>query len=116
MFDMLLGRGPGPSLLPSWGKGVAVTLHVLILGALWRAPASPAPAGPVIIDVLPSEPVTTPPRDPPLPPQPGPVCQCGWELPPVAPPTIPVGVLNTPSAPISAGSPIANNAIFGPSR
>jgi TonB family protein len=43
MFDMLLESGHRPSLLPSWGKGVAVTLHVLILGALWRAPASPAP-------------------------------------------------------------------------
>jgi periplasmic protein TonB len=43
MFDMLLESGHRPSLLPSWGKGVAVMLHVLILGALWRAPASPAP-------------------------------------------------------------------------
>jgi TonB family protein len=43
MFDMLLESGHRPSLLPSWGKAVAVTLHVLILGALWRAPASPAP-------------------------------------------------------------------------
>ena len=43
MFDMLLESGHRPSLSPSWGKGVAVTLHVLILGALWRAPASPAP-------------------------------------------------------------------------
>ena len=43
MFDMLLESGHRPSLLPSWGKGVAVTLHVLILGALWRAPSSPAP-------------------------------------------------------------------------
>lgn len=43
MFDMLLESGHRPSLLPSWGKGVAVTLHVLILGALWRTPASPAP-------------------------------------------------------------------------
>jgi TonB family protein len=43
MFDMLLESGHRPSLLPSWGKGAAVTLHVLILGALWRAPASPTP-------------------------------------------------------------------------
>ena len=43
MFDMLLESGQRPSLLPAWGKGVAVTLHVLILGALWRTPASPAP-------------------------------------------------------------------------
>jgi TonB family protein len=43
MFTMLLESGHRPSLLPSWGKGVAVVLHVLILGALWRAPASPAP-------------------------------------------------------------------------
>jgi len=43
MFDMLLESGHRPSLLLSWGKGVAVTLHVLILGALWRTPASPAP-------------------------------------------------------------------------
>ena len=43
MFDMLLESGHRPSLLPSWGKGVAVTLHVLILAALWRSPASPAP-------------------------------------------------------------------------
>lgn len=43
MFDMLLESGHRPSLWPSWGKGVAVALHVLILGALWRTPASPAP-------------------------------------------------------------------------
>ncbi|HET9708486.1 MAG TPA: TonB family protein [Gemmatimonadales bacterium] len=43
MFDMLLESGHRPALLPSWGRGVAVALHVVILGALWRAPASPAP-------------------------------------------------------------------------
>ena len=43
MFDMLLESGHRPSLLPSWGKGVAVALHVVILGALWRTPAAPAP-------------------------------------------------------------------------
>ncbi len=43
MFDMPLESGQRPSLWPSWGKGVAVTLHVLVLGALWRAPASRTP-------------------------------------------------------------------------
>ena len=38
MFDMLLESGHRPALVPSWGKGVAVALHVLIVGALWRAP------------------------------------------------------------------------------
>jgi periplasmic protein TonB len=60
MFDMLLESGHRPSLLPSWGKGVAVTLHLLILGALWRAPASPAPV--VVkrsIDLPPLEPTPT---------------------------------------------------------
>jgi TonB family protein len=57
MFDMLLESGHRPSLLPSWGKGVAVTLHVLILGALWRAPASPAP-------VIVSETTVLPPFEP----------------------------------------------------
>ena len=42
MFDILLESGHRPSLVPSWGKGVAVTLHVLIVGALWRAPVHPA--------------------------------------------------------------------------
>jgi TonB family protein len=60
MFDMLLESGHRPSLLPSWGKGVAVTLHVLILGALWRAPASPTPV--VVtrsVDLPPLEPTPT---------------------------------------------------------
>ena len=60
MFDMLRESGHRPSLLPSWGKGVAVTLHVLILGALWRAPASPAPVVvPTITELPPLEPTTT---------------------------------------------------------
>ena len=60
MFDMLLESGHRPSLLPSWGKGVAVTLHVLILGALWRAPASPAPViVPRITELPPLEPTPT---------------------------------------------------------
>jgi TonB family protein len=60
MFDMLLESGHRPSWLPSWGKGVAVALHVLILGALWRAPASPAPV--VVkrsVDLPPLEPTPT---------------------------------------------------------
>src|SRR5512135_385187 len=69
MFDMLLESGHRPSLLPSWGKGVALTLHVAILGALWRAPA---PAAPVSIErsvaLPPVEPTTT--RDHYLPPVP----------------------------------------------
>jgi TonB family protein len=60
MFDMLLESGHRPSLLPSWGKGVAVTLHVLILGALWRTRASPTP---VVVtrsfDLPPVEPTAT---------------------------------------------------------
>jgi periplasmic protein TonB len=59
MFDMLLESNHRPSLLPSWGKGVAVTLHVLILGALWRAPASPAPI--VVTRILDLPPVETTP-------------------------------------------------------
>ena len=60
MFDMLLESGHRPSLVPSWGKGVAVTLHVLILGALWRAPASPAPVVVTrILDLPPVEPTPT---------------------------------------------------------
>jgi TonB family protein len=43
MLTMLLESGHRPSLSPSWGKSVAVMLHALILGALWRTPASPAP-------------------------------------------------------------------------
>lgn len=53
MFDMLLESGHRPTLWPSWGKGVAVTLHVLILGALWRTPASPAPVLVIGTTVLP---------------------------------------------------------------
>ena len=53
MFDMLLESGHRPSLLPSWGKGVAVALHVMILGALWRTPASPAPVLVIGTTVLP---------------------------------------------------------------
>lgn len=60
MFDMLLESGHRPSLVPSWGKGVAVTLHMLILGALWRAPASPAPVVVTrILDLPPVEPTPT---------------------------------------------------------
>lgn len=49
MFDMLLESGHRSSILPSWGKGVALTLHVLVLGAIWRAPAPPAPDVPIIM-------------------------------------------------------------------
>lgn len=66
MFEMLLESGHRQSLLPTWGKGVALTLHVVILGALWRAPTS---APPVSIErgvtLPPVEPTTT--RDPDLP-------------------------------------------------
>ncbi|MGE5145089.1 MAG: hypothetical protein ACM3OA_16780, partial [Acidobacteriota bacterium] len=69
MFEMLLESGHRQSLLPTWGKGVALTLHVAILGALWRAPA---PAAPVSIErsvaLPPVEPTTT--RDHDLPPVP----------------------------------------------
>ena len=69
MFDMLLESGHRPSLLPSWGKGVALTLHVAILGALWRAPAPAAPASiERSVALPPVEPTTT--RDHDLPPVP----------------------------------------------
>jgi periplasmic protein TonB len=63
MFDMLLESGHRQSLLPSWGKGVAVTLHVLILAALWRAPASPAPVVVARITELPPLEPTAPKTD-----------------------------------------------------
>ena len=54
MFDMLLESGHRRLLVPSWGRGVAVTLHVLILGALWRGPASPAHVSTLpAVDLLP---------------------------------------------------------------
>ena len=49
MFDMLLESGHR-SALPSWGKGVALTLHVIVLGALWRTPAPTHRDLPVVID------------------------------------------------------------------
>lgn len=49
MFDMLLESGQR-SAMPSWGKGVALTLHVLVVGALWRTPAATRPDVPVVID------------------------------------------------------------------
>ena len=52
MFDMLLESGHRPSLLPSWGKGVAVALHVVIVGAFWRAPAPVAQAPAEGIDLV----------------------------------------------------------------
>jgi TonB family protein len=87
MFDMLLESGHRPSLLPSWGKGVAVALHVVIVGALWRAPAPhtavvtgtifPLPpleptsgkdqgSGPVVPIVVVDGPPTLPPPDLPM--------------------------------------------------
>ncbi len=60
MFDRLLESGQRSSL-PSWGKGVALTLHVLVLGALWRAPAPTHPDVPMVIDydsVYSDQPVT----------------------------------------------------------
>ena len=70
MFDMLLESGHRPSLLPSWGKGVAVTLHVLILAALWRVPASPSTVVVRVFPLPPLEQTTTPTSIPqtPLPP------------------------------------------------
>ncbi len=98
MFDMLLESGQRSSLLPSWGKGVALALHVLVLGALWRPPESPAPA-PVVeyFDVRPPGPVTAS-RDEGLPSLPDRVvCQCGpIEVPPIAIPDIPDGTLKRP--------------------
>jgi TonB family protein len=60
MFDMLLESGHR-SALPSWGKGVALTLHVLVLGALWRAPAATPPDAPIVINASDyrEQPVTT---------------------------------------------------------
>lgn len=57
MFDMLLESGQRSSSGPSWGKGVALTLHMLVLGALWRAPTPPAPDIPIVIsDDFPDQP------------------------------------------------------------
>jgi len=49
MFEMLLESGRRSSLLPSWGRGAALTLHAVVLGALWRAPATPEPSVPSVI-------------------------------------------------------------------
>jgi TonB family protein len=94
MFDMLLESGHR-SALPSWGKCVALTLHVLVLGALWRAPASPASVPSVrTVEVFPPE-LVTPSRVKGLPP-PNPDCQCETiTVPPVEIPRIPDGALNT---------------------
>ncbi len=115
MFDMLLESSHRPSLLPSWGKGVAVTLHVLILGALWRAPASPASVHRVkYIEFFPPEPVTASPhRDALLPPLPGPVCLCVWNLPPVDPLPITTGVLGTPITEIRVATAPGGTGLFG---
>ena len=59
MFDMLLESGHRPSIVPSWGKGVALTLHLLVLAALWRTPASSARVStPTAVTVIWPEPVT----------------------------------------------------------
>jgi TonB family protein len=112
MFDMLLESGHRPSLLPSWGKGVAVALHVLILGALWRAPASPAPV--VVkrsVDLPPLEPTPTKTRsdfDVPGPPNIH-IDRDPWPLPPIdftkligTALTTPVASPDYPSGPVSA--------------
>jgi len=63
MFEMLLESGHRSSLSPSWGKGMAVALHVLILGALWRSPASTAPVVVARLALPPYEPTTKTPGD-----------------------------------------------------
>ncbi len=113
MFDMLLESGHRPSLWPTWGKGVAVALHVLILGALWRAPASPAPVHRVkYIEVFPPEPVTASPnRGAPLPLLTAPIGD-DWNLPPVDPPPISTGLLSTPTIEIGVAPLLRFTSIF----
>ena len=95
MFDMLLESGHRPSL-PSWGKGVAVTLHVVVVAALWRAPASPAPVSFIIPTSLPSvDPSPSRRDDGPMVPRI--ICDC---VPPVLPPPeIPQDIFKTLSTP-----------------
>jgi len=117
MFDMLLESGQRSSL-PSWGKGVALTLHVLVLGALWRAPASPASV-PIVrtIEVFPPQPVT-PAREKRLSAPPKPVCQCETiTLPSVEIPRIPDGTLSTGMSTPNVetqGTPTPGSTLLGP--
>ena len=112
MFDMLLESGHRPSLLPSWGKGVALTLHVAVIGALWRTPAAPATQPTQIIDVFPAEPVSDPGPTPPLPPLPPSCDGCQTiDAPPIRIPGLPRENPNTPisetgGAPLFPGSPL----------
>lgn len=115
MFDKLLESGRRSSLLPSWGRGVALTLHVAVLGVLWRAPAPPAPDVPIVISETPFQPppiAATRNGVPPAPPSP--IEQQWTLLPPPSIPGIPESSLSPPiletsgtpqpTGPITSGS------------
>lgn len=109
MFDMLLESGHRRSLLPSWGKGVALTLHVLVLAALWHRPAARATEIPIVIDTVVYQP-TPPDRGPTVPiisGDPGPIV--------VSPPDIPEDILKALATPaIHASEPTRSTG--GPTR
>jgi TonB family protein len=98
MFDMLLESGHR-SALPSWGKGVALTLHVLVLGALWRTQAPTHPDVPMVIDydsVYSDQPVTH--KNDLVPPAPDPYFD-GGIIPTPQPFDVPVIPHGTPGVP-----------------
>ncbi|HEX9506286.1 MAG TPA: hypothetical protein VGA62_09810, partial [Acidimicrobiia bacterium] len=96
MFDMLLESGHRPAL-PSWGKGVALTLHVLVLGALWRTPAPTHPDAPIVINepVYRDQPITH--KNDLVPSAPHPIFDGGIPTPP--PFDVPVALPGTPGTP-----------------
>lgn len=111
MFDMLLESRHRTSFVSSWGRGVALTLHALVLGALWRGPSAAASAPPIVYGDLPPAPVGGP--IVPLAPAPPPLCDCIIPLIPTAIPTIPEGALHISSGSMNSvassdsGSPLA---------
>ena len=96
MFDMLRESGHR-SALPSWGKGVALTLHVVVLSALWRTPAPTHPDAPIVINesVYRDQPVTH--KNDFVPSVPPPIFEGGIPTPP--PVDVPVALPGTPGTP-----------------